>query len=281
MRIANVGGRLALRSEERWVDVALASEGQFSAEPQAIYARWDEFRSWVGQGVPVGAPAATGALGAPVPAPRQIAAIGLNYREHAVESNMAIPDHPVVFTKFQSSITGPDAVVELPSDGIDWEVELVVVIGREAYQVPPEKGWDYVAGVTVGQDLSWREVQRRGPAPQFSLAKSYPGFSPVGPVVVTPDELADKDDLAISCALDGEVLQDGRTSDLIFPVGEIVSRLSQSMTLYPGDLIFTGTPSGVGMGRTPARYLVPGALVSSIESIGSLTVNLVNGFQEA
>jgi 2-keto-4-pentenoate hydratase/2-oxohepta-3-ene-1,7-dioic acid hydratase in catechol pathway len=278
MRVANVGGRLALASEAGWVDVARASGDRFSSDPQAVYDRWDEFVAWAADGIPADAPLATGPLAAPVPAPRQLIAIGLNYREHAVESKLAIPEHPVVFAKFQSSIAGPDAVVELPSDGVDWEVELVVVIGREAYQVPAEKGWDHVAGLTIGQDLSWRAVQTRGPAPQFSIGKSYPGFSPVGPAVVTPDELPDKDDLAIGCALDGEVLQDGRTGDLIFPVAELVSRLSQSMVLYPGDLIFTGTPSGVGMGRDPQRYLVPGTLVSSIEGLGDLTVTLVNGF---
>lgn len=274
MRIASVGGRLALNQGGRWVDVEKASDGVFTADPQAVYERWDEFVAWAPR-VPADAPEATGELEVPVPRPRQVAAIGLNYREHAIESGMAIPEHPVVFTKFPSSLVGPGAVVTLPSDGVDWEVELVVVIGREAHQVPVEKGWDHVAGLTVGQDLSWRAVQTRGPAPQFSLGKSYPGFSPVGPVVVTPEELPDKDDLAISCSLDGEVLQDGRTSDLIFSVPELVSRLSEALTLYPGDLIFTGTPSGVGMGREPKRFLVPGTLTSSIEGVGDLVVTLV------
>ena len=278
MRVASVGGRLAVAVGDRWADVATASGGRFSADPQAVYDRWDEFVGWASGGVDADAAPASGELGNPVPAPRQIVAIGLNYREHAAESNLAIPEHPVVFTKFQSSLVGPGATVSLPSDGVDWEVELVVVIGREAHQVPVEKGWDHVAGLTVGQDLSWREVQTRGPAPQFAIGKSYPGFSPVGPSVVTPDELADKDDLAISCALDGEVLQDGRTGDLIFSVPELVSRLSQSLTLYPGDLVFTGTPKGVGAGRTPKRFLVPGTLTSSIEGIGDLTITLVNGF---
>ena len=152
------------------------------------------------------------------------------------------------------------------------------MIGREAYQVPVEQGWDHVAGLTIGQDLSWRAVQTRGPAPQFSIGKSYPGFSPLGPMVVTPDELADKDDLAICCALDGEVLQDGRTSDLIFPVAELVSRLSQIHDPLPGDLIFTGTPKGVGMGRDPKRFLVPGTLMSTIAGLGELTIDLVNSF---
>jgi 2-keto-4-pentenoate hydratase/2-oxohepta-3-ene-1,7-dioic acid hydratase in catechol pathway len=278
MRVANVAGRLAVESNSRWVDVALASGGRFGHDPQAVYDRWDDFVSWVSQGVAADAPTATGPLGAPVPAPRQLIAIGLNYREHAIESNLAIPEHPVVFAKFQSSITGPGSVVELPSDGVDWEVELVIVIGRQAHQVPVERGWDHVAGLTIGQDLSWRAVQTRGPAPQFSIGKSYPGFSPLGPMVVTPDELPDKDDLAIACALDGEVLQDGRTSDLIFPVAELVSRLSQSLTLYPGDLIYTGTPKGVGMGRDPMRFLVPGTLTSTIAGLGELTIDLVISF---
>ncbi len=275
MRIANIDGRLAIAVGEAWADVAKASGGQFSPDPQAIYERWDDFTAWAAEGFDAKAALVSGRLEVPVPAPRQIVAIGLNYREHAVESNLAIPEHPVVFAKFQSSLVGPDATVELPSDGVDWEVELVIVIGRTAHKVSPEKGWEHVAGLTVGQDLSWRAVQLRGPAPQFSIGKSYPGFSPLGPVVVTPDEFDDKDDLRISCSLNGEVLQDGRTSDLIFPVNELVSRLSQSMTLYPGDVIYTGTPSGVGHGRTPARYLEPGTLVSSVEGIADLTINLV------
>lgn len=277
MRIANVAGRLAVAAGDQWVDVELASGGTFSSDPQAVYDRWEEFSAW-GPTVSAGAAALTGPLGIPVPAPRQLIAIGLNYREHAIESNLDIPEHPVVFTKFQSSLTGPDSTVVLPSDGVDWEVELVVVTGRQAHRVSVADGWDHVAGLTVGQDLSWRAVQTRGPAPQFAIGKSYPGFSPLGPVVVTPDEFDNPDDLAISCALDGEVLQQGRTSDLIFPVPELVSRLSQSLTLYPGDLIFTGTPKGVGMGRTPRRFLVPGTLVSTVEGVGDLRITLVNGF---
>ena len=277
MRIANVAGRLALGAGDRWIDVANASGGDFSSDPMAVYERWDEFRAWaatVDDSV-ASAHSSTGALENPVPAPRQLIAIGLNYREHAIESNLAIPEHPVVFAKFQSSLTGPDSTVTLPSDGIDWEVEMVVVIGTSASNVALADAWDHVAGLTIGQDLSWRDVQTRGPAPQFSIGKSYPGFSPVGPVVVTPDEFADRDDLAISCALDGEVLQDGRTGDLIFSVAELIHRLSGSLTLYPGDLIFTGTPKGVGMGRTPKRFLVPGTLVSSVEGIGDLSITLV------
>ncbi|MGM0931084.1 MAG: fumarylacetoacetate hydrolase family protein [Actinomycetota bacterium] len=275
MRIANVGGRLAVADGDEWFDVEVASGREFSADPQAIYRRWDEFTTWARTGLAPDAERANGEFQIPVPAPRQMLGIGLNYREHAKESGLDVPEHPLVFAKFQSSLAGPDAVIQLPSDDVDWEVELVIVIGREAHGVSTEDGWDHVAGLTIGQDLSWRSVQTRGPAPQFSIGKSYPGFSPIGPVVVTPDEFDDKDDLRISCSLDDEILQDGRTSDLIFSVPELIARLSQSLTLYPGDLIFTGTPSGVGMGRTPRRFLVPGKLTSRIEGVGTLTVELV------
>jgi 2,4-diketo-3-deoxy-L-fuconate hydrolase len=278
MRVASAGGRLILAVEGGWIDVERVSGGGFSSDPQAIYDSWDMFKTWAARGVDSSTAQSLDvrSLDVPVPRPRQLIAIGLNYREHAIESNLDIPEHPVVFAKFASSLVGHGASVELPSDGVDWEVELVIVIGAEAHKVPVEGAWDYVAGLTVGQDLSWRAVQTRGPAAQFSIGKSYPGFSPLGPIVVTPDEFADKDDLSIGCALDGEVLQDGRTSDLIFSVAELVSRLSEALTLYPGDLIYTGTPKGVGAGRTPQRFLVPGDLVSSIEGIGELTIHLVN-----
>ncbi|MCB1252952.1 MAG: fumarylacetoacetate hydrolase family protein [Austwickia sp.] len=213
MRMANVGGRAAISTGGAWIDLEAASGGRFSADPQAAYGQVADIRDWAGGGLSADAPEATGELGVPVPMPRQLIAIGLNYREHSIESKLAIPEHPVVFTKFQSSLVGPGARVTLPSDGVDWEVELVAVIGKEGHQIPAAEAWDHLAGLTVGQDLSWREVQGRGPAPQFAMGKSYPGFSPLGPYVVTVDEFADKDDLAISCPLDGEVLQEGRTSD--------------------------------------------------------------------
>jgi 2-keto-4-pentenoate hydratase/2-oxohepta-3-ene-1,7-dioic acid hydratase in catechol pathway len=142
--------------------------------------------------------------------------------------------------------------------------------------VSEKDAWRHVAGLTIGQDLSERAVQLAGPVPQFSLGKSYPGFSPIGPVIVTPDEFSDPNDLALGCAVDGEVLQDGRTKDLIFSVPELVARLSAVLPLLPGDVIFTGTPSGVGMARDPQRFLVPGTtLVSTIEGIGELRNPLV------
>jgi 2-keto-4-pentenoate hydratase/2-oxohepta-3-ene-1,7-dioic acid hydratase in catechol pathway len=199
-------------------------------------------------------------------------AIGLNYAEHAAEAGYPPDSMPVTFTKFPSSIVGPDAVVELPEGNVDWEVELVVVIGREAHRVDRERAWDHVAGLTIGQDLSERVTQLQGSVPQFSLGKSFPGFGPTGPWLVTPDELTDRDDLAISCTLSGEGMQASRTSMMLYDVPELLVRLSAVCPLLPGDIIFSGTPSGIGNRRTPPRFIGPAdVLVSEIEGIGTLT----------
>jgi 2-keto-4-pentenoate hydratase/2-oxohepta-3-ene-1,7-dioic acid hydratase in catechol pathway len=153
---------------------------------------------------------------------------------------------PVTFTKFPSSIVGQGALVALPEGHVDWEVELVVVIGREAHQVSRESAWEHVAGLTIGQDLSERITQLQGSAPQFSLGKSFPGFGPTGPWLVTPDEFVDRDDLAIACSLSGEVMQSSRTSMMLYDVPELLVRLSAVCPLLPGDIIFSGTPSGIG-----------------------------------
>jgi 2-keto-4-pentenoate hydratase/2-oxohepta-3-ene-1,7-dioic acid hydratase in catechol pathway len=163
-------------------------------------------------------------------------------------------------------------VVEIPAPTTDWEVELVVVMGRRAHRVHADAAWSHVAGLTIGQDLSERTLQRAGNVPQFGLGKSYPGFGPTGPWLVTLDEFADPDDLALSCSVNGVVMQDSRTSDLVFSVPRLIEYLSAVVVLLPGDVIFTGTPSGVGSARKPPQYLVPGdVVVSRIEGIGTLT----------
>ena len=270
MRIVNVGQRLVLLDKSgAGLDVEKASDGRFAADPQAIYSQWDEFRDWAsGQEGRADLPVKAAELGAPTPAPRQVFAIGLNYAEHVSESKMGRPDSPTVFTKFQSSITGPNATVELPSTSVDWEVELVVAIGRLAHRVSEDAAYDHVAGFMVGQDLSERVVQLAGPVPQFSLGKSYPGFAPLGPALTTVDELDHPDDLALGCRLGEEVLQDGRTRDLMFNVPELVSRLSQVCPLLPGDIIFTGTPSGVGHARKPDPVWMKGGDTCEIEIEG-------------
>jgi 2-keto-4-pentenoate hydratase/2-oxohepta-3-ene-1,7-dioic acid hydratase in catechol pathway len=279
MRIANHHGRLHVLTADGGVDVETASNGAFSAEPQAIYDRWDEFRAWVrGADLTATVPVETSALGPPVPQPRQVLAIGLNYREHALEAGLETPREPVVFTKFASCLTGPtgDVAVE-PGSCTDWEVEVVAVVGRRAEHVPADRGWDFVAGLTVGQDISDRLLQFRGPAPQqFDLGKSRPGFGPTGPWVVTPDELPDPDDLTVTCSLDGERMQHASTKDMIFPIPQIIARLSAILPLLPGDLIFTGTPSGIGATMNPPRWLTPGrTLTSHVDGIGEMTNRIV------
>ena len=214
-------------------------------------------------------------LGPPVPRPPQVFAIGLNYRAHAEESGMDIPTVPATFTKFPASITGPFSEVEIPAPTTDWEVELVVVIGRRADRVGEAEAWSHIAGLTVGQDISERTLQFAA-AGQFSLGKSYRGFSPIGPWLVTADEVPDPDDLGLGCAVDGEVVQASRTSDLIFTVPRLVMELSAVVPLLPGDLIFTGTPAGVGVTRQPPRFLRPGQVLETwVEGIGTMRNRMV------
>jgi 2-keto-4-pentenoate hydratase/2-oxohepta-3-ene-1,7-dioic acid hydratase in catechol pathway len=269
--VASVRGRAALVIGARAVDVERASGGRFGPSCESLYDAWPDFRAWCeAAALPEAEPLDAEQLDAPAPKPRQVFAIGLNYATHAEETGHGRPTRPPTFTKFPTCIAGPTAVVALPTGQVDWEVELVVVIGVRAERVAASGAWRYVAGLTVGQDLSARDVQYEGPVPQFSLGKSFPGFGPTGPWLVSPDELDDPDDLALRCTLNGELVQRGRTSQMLWPVPELIAHLSSVCPLLPGDLVFTGTPAGVGHGRRPPRYLRPGdELVSSIEGVGS------------
>ncbi|MFC7487058.1 fumarylacetoacetate hydrolase family protein [Knoellia sp. CPCC 206453] len=287
MRLANVDGRaVLLTSDTTGVDVADLSDGRFGPEPGSVLEQWDDFREWANGADTAEAEQISfdrGLVGSPSPTPRQIVAIGLNYIDHAKESGLDVPTGlPPTFTKFVSALTGPDTTVTLPPDGAtDWEVELVAVIGREAKNVSEDEAWDHVAGLTIGQDLSERKSQLAGPAPQFSLGKSFPGFAPVGPWLVTVDEVdsaGDKDDLALGCLVNGVTMQDGRTSNLIQSVPRLIAALSCTITLHPGDLLFTGTPAGVGAGRKPPRFLADGdQLRSWIEGLGEQHQTFVAG----
>jgi 2-keto-4-pentenoate hydratase/2-oxohepta-3-ene-1,7-dioic acid hydratase in catechol pathway len=251
------------------LDVAQASGGRFGPDPQALYTDWDAFLGWASSVPESGTSFDRGELDVPVPRPRQVFAIGVNYREHANEAGYPADSIPITFTKFPSSLTGPFAEVTLPPGSVDWEVELVVVLGREAQNVSAADAWNYVAGLTIGQDLSEREAQNAGARPQYSLAKSHTGFGPMGPWVVPTGDFANPDDLAISSTLSGEQMQSGRTSEMIYPVPVLIEKLSSVLELYPGDVIFTGTPSGVGNARTPKRFIGPtDVLHSEIEGIG-------------
>jgi 2-keto-4-pentenoate hydratase/2-oxohepta-3-ene-1,7-dioic acid hydratase in catechol pathway len=281
VRTANLDNRLVLVHGDEAVDVEKASDGLFSSDPQAVFDRWEEFTGWAQS------PAARQAervvvdenrLGAPAPRPRQVFALALNYSDHAGESPFEVPTRPSVFTKYPTSLAGPRDPVVLPSSWVDWEVELVAVIGSRAQDVAEPDAWRHVAGLTVGQDLSERRIQLTPPAPQFSLGKSFPGFSPTGPVLVTPDEFGDLDDLAIGCAVNGETMQESRTSQMIFSIPRQIAWISAICPLLPGDLLFTGTPSGVGGARNPRRFLAPGEeLHSWVGGIGELRNRLVAG----
>ncbi|MFD3427345.1 fumarylacetoacetate hydrolase family protein [Nocardia fluminea] len=275
MRFANIHDRLSLvTASDTVVDIAQASSEQFGSSMQTAYDRWDDLVAFCSTLTDTGRPLADippSAFGNPAPQPRQIFAIGLNYADHAAESSFAVPEEPPVFTKFVTSLAGPYGTIALPEGKVDWEVELVVVIGREAHRVPTDNAWQYVAGVSVGQDLSERDRQRVGPAPQFSMGKSHPGFGPIGPLLVTPDEFDNPDDLELGCLINGEQMQKGKTSDMVFPVPELIARLSAITPLLPGDVIFTGTPAGVGLGRTPERFLAPNdELISYVRGVGEM-----------
>lgn len=273
MRFANVSGRLKLVTGSGAVaDIAEASHGRISGDVQDAYTRWDAVLDIAaGLGDVPGEDVLPVELGNPSPFPRQVFAIGLNYADHAAEASFTVPVEPTVFTKFPTSLTGPYGPIVLPPGHVDWEVELVVVIGRGGHRIAAEDAWSHVAGLSAGQDLSERDRQRMGPAPQFSMAKSFPGFSPVGPLLVTPDEFDDPDDLELGCLLNGEEVQKGRTADMVFGVPELVARLSAVTPLLPGDVLFTGTPAGVGVGRTPQRFLAPGdELVSYVRGVGEM-----------
>ena len=278
MKLGNLHNRLCIIREDGAVDVERISGGYIPTDPREALDRWEELTGWCAGHAPTIAAGEAVAyeardLGAPVPAPRQIFGIGLNYRDHAAEANLELPEgHPVVFAKFPASVTGPHAEVRLPSDAVDWEAELVVIVGRGAHRVDQAQAWDHVAGITLGQDLSDRLVQWRGPSPQFSLGKSFPGFSPVGPLLVTPDEFPDPDDIGLGCRLNGRAMQQGRSKDMVFTIPELIEQLSAVVPLLPGDLIFTGTPAGIGWTREPRVVLRPGdRLTTHAEVIGEMT----------
>jgi len=211
-------------------------------------------------------------LHAPLANPPRVFAIGLNYRDHAIESGMAIPTTPVVFFKLTPSIIGPGDAIVLPkmSKEPDYEAEFAFVIGKGGFRIPASAWREHVYGYTMVNDVSARDVQFA--TSQWSMSKSFPTFCPLGPAIVTADEIADPHELAIGLSIDGEVLQNSNTRELIFKVPELVEYLSSITPLLPGDVISTGTPPGVGLGRTPKRWLRPGETVTvRVEGLGALT----------
>jgi 2,4-diketo-3-deoxy-L-fuconate hydrolase len=274
VRLANVQGRAAVVIGDRYADVERASQGRFSADPMAAIRDWGAFSTWARALAPTVCEATLHDtnLGPPVPRPSKVFAIGMNYRAHAVEAGLPMPHSPVIFTKFPNCLVGPRADVELTSAFVDWEVELVVVIGQRGRRISEAQAFDYVAGYCVGQDISDRKLQFADTPPQFSMGKSADTYGPIGPALVSIDAFANPNDLALRCDVAGERMQDARTSDMIFSVPQLMAFLSGLCTLEAGDLIFTGTPSGVGSTRKPRRYLQAGEqIVSTIEGIGTMS----------
>ena len=223
-------------------------------------------------------PFITGRLMAPVQNPGKVFCIGLNYRDHAIETNSPIPFEPVVFSKFSQTVVGPEDAVILPkvAHEVDYEAELVVVIGKQGKNISKENAFSHVAGYTCGNDVSARDWQKGRPGGQWLLGKTPDTFAPTGPYLVTADEV-DSNNIRIGLRLNGETLQNSSTKELIFKVNEVIAHVSQLITLHPGDLIFTGTPPGVGAARTPPIFLKPGDRMEvEIEDVGVL-VNPVVG----
>ena len=243
---------------------------------------WDHFEEKIsrlaaGAGESETKPKSTTVLSAPISNPEKIICIGKNYAEHAREMGSEPPSIPIVFSKFNSAITGPNKSIQLPriSQMVDFEAELVVVIGKRGRHIEREDAMNHVFGYCCGNDISARDWQKEKPGGQWLLGKTFDNFAPLGPSIVTKDQISDPHNLEIKMRLNGETMQCSNTSHLIFPIDYLISHLSNFVTLEPGDLIFTGTPSGVGAGRTPPVFLKNGdKLEVEIEGIGLLVNNV-------
>jgi 2,4-didehydro-3-deoxy-L-rhamnonate hydrolase len=273
-RFASIDKRSSLVADNGgWYDLARISGGAVSADPMAALAEEAALHDWyvrLGSFEADGQMAdATHLIGPPVPRPQKSIAIGLNYANHAAESSNDVPENPLAFTKFPSCIVGPHADVALRSAHSDYEAELVVVIGRGGRDIAKQDAWSHVLGLTAGQDISDRALQFAAKPPHFDLGKSRDTYGPMGPVLVSPDMVADRNDIAIRCLVNGEVRQNGSTKDLIFNIEHLIAYLSSIMTLTTGDVIFTGTPEGIG--ATRGLFLKPGdEIVTEIDGIGTL-----------
>lgn len=213
-------------------------------------------------------------LKAPIYNPEKIICIGLNYADHAKESGVEPPPEPVLFSKYSSAIIGPGDTIILPEESAepDYEVELVIVIGRAGRRIRESEAIKYVAGFTVGHDVSARDWQLKKPGKQWMAGKTFDTFAPIGPSIVTPDEISDPHNLGIRCILNGQTVQQSNTNQLIFKTGALIAYISKVVTLKPGDLIFTGTPPGVGFARKPPVFLKQGdTVVCEVDEVGRLT----------
>jgi 2,4-didehydro-3-deoxy-L-rhamnonate hydrolase len=276
MKFANVSGRATLVIDGRAIDIEQASDGRIGSDPM-VYADLSLHSALADLAASVD-PAAwpeldMAALGAPVPRPPKGFGVALNYRSHALESNKDIPTEPHFFGKTENCVCGPfdEIIVPAGRDMIDYEAEMVIAFGRTCSKASEADAWSYIAGITCGQDISDRGEQFRPPVKQFTIAKTYDTFGPTGPFLVTPDELPDRDGVRVQGRIDGEVVQDGNTDDLIFSVPALVAWLSRFITFRPGDLVWTGTPGGVGEARDPQLFLRDGMILETeVDGVGTM-----------
>jgi 2-keto-4-pentenoate hydratase/2-oxohepta-3-ene-1,7-dioic acid hydratase in catechol pathway len=242
---------------------ALKAAGEAAAKAGAVQYRADQVK-----------------LLPPIPDPHKIVCLGLNYRDHAMETGAPIPKEPVLFSKYATALIGADEPIVLPSvsQEVDYEAELVIVVGKRGRHIKAEEAMGYVAGYTIGHDVSARDWQLKKDQRQWMVGKTFDTFAPTGPFLVTADEVRDPHALTIRLRLNGQTMQDSNTRQMIFPVGTVLAYLSQVFTLEPGDLVFTGTPPGVGIARKPPVYLKGGDVVEvEIEGLGVLRNPVVQG----
>jgi 2-keto-4-pentenoate hydratase/2-oxohepta-3-ene-1,7-dioic acid hydratase in catechol pathway len=284
MRLATLntpnGPRPAVQVGNRYVDLVAAdprfptSVRQLLADPALLNAA----REVAARPGAVGVPAGSARLHAPVHDPQKVVCVGLNYRDHAAESKMPIPKEPVLFSKFPTALIGAGDAIVVPkvSTKVDYEAELVIVIGKRGRRVPEAKALDHVAGYAVGHDVSARDWQLEKDGKQWMVGKTFDTFAPVGPTLVTRDEVPDPHKLGIRLRLNGKTMQDSNTEQMIFSVAQLVAYLSVVFTLEPGDLIFTGTPPGIGHAQSPPVYLRGGETVEvEIDTLGTLANTVV------
>jgi 2-keto-4-pentenoate hydratase/2-oxohepta-3-ene-1,7-dioic acid hydratase in catechol pathway len=277
MKIANVDDRAMAVVDGRLIDIERASGGKLPSDPMLVLTRIDELAR-LDLSKTEGIPLKGARLGPPVPRPSKILAAAGNYSDHVKEGGFQDPGEPNLFAKLPSALIGPNDAIHIPQGRtqIDWEVELVIVLGKRGRNIPEESAWSYLAGVTCGQDISDREEQFRA-FQQYTIAKSFDTYAPTGPYLVTVDELADRDNVPLRSYLNGEQMQNGATGKFIFSIPKLLAWASKACTLEPGDLFFTGTPGGVGAFRKPPRWLTPGVVLrSEVGGVGTME-NLVTG----
>ncbi len=287
MRLATIqtasGPRAALLQGDSYVDLHATDTG-LPASVRGLLEGGPALLAWAREAAArpnaVRVPVAGAKLKAPIPDPPKVICVGLNYRDHAEESGVAIPKEPVLFSKFATAVIGPEEAIVLPpvSQEVDYEAELVLVVGKAGRWIKAEAAMDYLAGYTVGHDVSARDWQLKKDGKQWLAGKTFDTFAPIGPHLVTKDEVPDPHALGIRLRLNGKTMQDSNTKQMIFSAAAIVAYISQIVTLQPGDLIFTGTPPGVGFARKPPVFLKAGDVAEvEIDGLGTLRNPVVQG----